>query len=143
MATRPPNTTFPLSSTVLDQLDRLGQEFLAGFYGRRVDRHPHDVEALVELGNLLTQLGRLEEGLVVDERLVALAPEDPTVRYNLACSLALLGKTELALSALERAHELGYDDPTHMLADADLASLRSEARFQRLVERLGGEPASP
>ena len=143
MASRQSNTAFPLSPAVIGELDRLGQEFLAGFYGRQVERHPDDVEALVELGNLLTQLGRLEEGLAIDQRLVALAPEDPNVRYNLACSLALLGRTELALSELERAHELGYDDAAHMLADADLASLRSEARFRRLVQRLGGEPASP
>ena len=143
MASPPSNTAFPLSAAVLGQLDRLGQEFLADFYGRQVERHPDDVDALVELGNLLTQLGRLEEGLAVDERLVALAPDDPNVRYNLACSLALLGRTELALSALEHALELGYDDAAHMIADADLASLRAEARFRRLVQRLGGEPASP
>ena len=87
--------------------------------------------------------GKPARALAAAEKAVALAPEDPNVRYNLACSLALLGRTELALSELERAHELGYDDAAHMLADADLASLRSEARFRRLVQRLGGEPASP
>jgi Flp pilus assembly protein TadD len=120
-----------------DRLEHLGQEFLVEFLQRALARHPDNLAALAELATLLTQLGRLEEGLAADPRLVRLAPRDPTVHYNLACSLALLARTGAALDALERAAELGYRDLDHMLADEDLASLRDEPRFQTLVARLG------
>jgi adenylate cyclase len=139
----PTHATFPLSAALRARLDRIGQEFLAEFYGREVARHPDNLAALTELADLLTRLGRLEEGLSADERLVALAPEDPNIRYNLACSQALLGRTEHALDTLERAVELGYDDAAHLLEDEDLASLRGERRFRAIVAALSGELGEP
>jgi len=127
---------FELSSETSEQLDRIGQEFLAEFLGRATRLHPANVAALAELAGTLTRLGRLEEGLAADERLVLLVPENPTVHYNLACSLALLGRHESALASLERSIQLGYDDLPHMLADEDLAVLREEPRFQQLLARL-------
>jgi len=128
---------FPLDSPELERrLAELGEEFLAEFLGRAAECHPENVEVLVELATLLTRLGRHREGLAIDERLVRLLPEDPTVRYNLACSLALLGQAEPALDALEHAHVLGYGDLEHLLEDEDLRSLRQHPRFAALVERL-------
>jgi Flp pilus assembly protein TadD len=128
--------SFSLSPELEERLDRLGLEFVAEFLGRAVERHPDNVEALAELANLLTRLGRLEEGLAADERLVRLAPADPTAHYNLACSLALLSRAEAALDALERAVALGYRDARHLLDDEDLASLRATPRFHALVASL-------
>lgn len=126
----------PLPPELEDRLDHLGQEFLAEFFGRALGRHPDNFEALSELATLLTRLGRLEEGLAADQRLASLAPDDPTVHYNLACSLALLARTEAALDALERAIALGYRDTEHLLADQDLASLSPAPRFQALLASL-------
>lgn len=125
-----------LSPALEERLGVLGLEFLAEILGLSTARHPDNFEALSELATVLTRLGRLDEGLVVDERLVGIAPLDPTVRYNLACSLALLGRIEPALDALERALELGYRDREHLLADVDLERVRSHPRFQALLERL-------
>jgi len=118
------------------RLERMGLEFLAEMLTRSLARHPDDFERLAELATTLTRLGRLKEGLAADERLVRLAPEDPTVHYNLACSLALLGRAEEALDALERAVELGYDDLAHLRGDGDLATLRHAPRFRALLERI-------
>jgi Flp pilus assembly protein TadD len=118
----------------------MGSEFVAQMLERSLAWHPDHFERLAELATTLTQLGRLEEGLAADERLVALAPKDPTVHYNLACSLALLGRPEDALDALERAVGFGYDDLPHLRSDEDLASLRARPRFRALVERLRREP---
>lgn len=125
-----------LDPATAERLDHLGAEFLADFLGRARVHHPDDLELMSELATLLTRLGRHAEGLALDERLATLAPLDPTVRYNLACSQALCGRVESALDTLEHAVELGYGDLEHLLDDEDLTSLRAEERFRTLVERL-------
>jgi Flp pilus assembly protein TadD len=119
-----------------ERIERLGLEFLAEILGRSLALHPDRVDVLAEYATLLTRLGRLAEGLEADRKLVTLAPEDPTVHYNLACSLALVGEGSAALDALERAVELGYRDAEHLLVDEDLAALRETPRFVRLVREL-------
>lgn len=123
------------------RMQALSLEFLARFYAAETARHPHNVDALAELGHVYTQQGRYPEGLAVDRRLVRLVPENPTVHYNLACSLALVERPDEALDALEAAVERGYDDVQQLLADGDLTSLREEPRFRELVSRLEGQGA--
>lgn len=118
------------------RLERAGHEFLAEILGVETERNPANIGALADLGHALTRLGRCEEGLAVDEKLVRLDPENPVVHYNLACSLALLERTQDAVRSLERAVELGYLDVDHLLADDDLAPLRGLKTFQSLVRRL-------
>jgi tetratricopeptide (TPR) repeat protein len=129
---------FPIHATLRDRLGQLGQEFLVDLYDRETTRHPLNLEVLAELAHVLTRLGRIEEGLEVDRRLVQLAPEDPTIHYNLACSLALLGEEDQALEALASSIELGYDDADQLAEDEDLASLREDVRFHELLAYLQG-----
>jgi beta-lactamase regulating signal transducer with metallopeptidase domain/tetratricopeptide (TPR) repeat protein len=56
-----------------------------------------------------------------------------TSRYNEACSRALAGERPLALDLLEKSILAGFDDPSLMRRDSDLASLHSEKRFDELV----------
>jgi tetratricopeptide (TPR) repeat protein len=136
-----PQEPFPILPAVRQQLDRAGLEFLAGFYERECERHPRNLPALAELAHALTRLGRLEAGLQADLRLMRLVPDNPTVHYNLACSLTLLGRPDEALDALEIAIECGYDDAAHMAHDEDLRTLEHEFRFQRMLRRLEAEAA--
>lgn len=55
--------------------------------------------------------------------------------YNLACAQARQGKTAAALASLEAAVAKGFRDAKNMAADADLASLRGEERFQAALEK--------
>lgn len=126
-----------LSVTLREELDRLGLLFLADFLAVETARHPKNLDALAELGQIYSRLGEWRKGLEVDRQLVRLVPENPTVHYNLACSLAVLGQTDPALEALERAVERGYADAEFMQGDADLESLRREPRFLELLGRLG------
>lgn len=118
-------------------MDRLGLEFLAEVYGVEARERPQNASALICLGMVLTQLGRYAEGLAVDRKLVELQPDDSNARYNLACSLALVGECALALAALEEAVRLGYDDGEHLANDLDLASLHGEPKFKELLSALG------
>ena len=118
------------------RLETVGLEFLAAFLHKETSRNPGNLQALAELAHVLTRMGRIEDGLSADRRLVELAPNSPTVHYNLACSLCLLGRSDPAIDALERAVELGYDDLEHLVGDTDLESLHRDTRFQSLIESL-------
>jgi Flp pilus assembly protein TadD len=50
--------------------------------------------------------------------------------YDVACALARAGDLEGALRLLHRAAELGFRNVSLAASDPDLASLRSESRFQ-------------
>ena len=128
-----------LDRSTRERLDRIGQEFLADILTRETVRRPENLVALSELAHVLTRIGRFEDGLEVDRRLVRAEPENPTAHYNLACSLALVGRGDQALDALEAAVNAGYDDAAYLVADEDLASLREEPRFEALLRRLRGE----
>jgi len=135
-STPTPDATWLLSPPLEREYGRLGDEFLASFLDQEVTRRPRSFEALELLGEVLTRLGRHTEGLAVDRRLVTLAPEDATVRYNLACSLALTQDTEAALQALTEAIGLGFENVDLLRTDDDLASLREDPRYVRLVAAL-------
>jgi tetratricopeptide (TPR) repeat protein len=124
------------SASLSERLDHLGQEFLIDFYRVVTDRQPENLEAMAELAQAHTRLGQWERGLELDRRLVRLLPEDPTIRYNLSCSLALTDRTLEALEALEAAITLGYDDVEYLLCDPDLTGLQNEPRFVEIVRRL-------
>lgn len=66
---------------------------------------------------------------------VALLPDDPTWRYNLACSLAYFPKRKIeALNELEAAIDLGFRDANAIENDNDLKRLSRERRFGELVK---------
>ena len=110
--------------------------FEVSLYESVLGRDPDNVEALLALGEALTRKGDYARGLEVDQRLSRLRPSDPVVRYNLACSLALLQRPDEAFEALGQSVELGYRDLQHLDADPDLASLRQDPRFAALRDRV-------
>jgi len=112
--------------------DRVELEFLEGVR-RRIGDEP---DLLRAMGDLYTRTGRYAEALEADRKLVELLPEDAMAWYNLACSLALVGRATDALDSLERAVELGYDDPEWMSRDEDLKSLHGEDRFEALLREI-------
>ena len=101
-----------------------------------VRRDPNYVEALQILGDDYTQRGRINEGLQVDQKLSELEPQNPTVFYNLACSLSLAGKLDEAAQAIESAIDLGYRDFKWLARDPDLKALRKHPHFERLREKM-------
>jgi hypothetical protein len=56
--------------------------------------------------------------------------------YNVACNYAQLGRNSDALVALEQAVDRGYGDKSWMEHDSDLDALRSEPRYQALLQRM-------
>ena len=129
---------FPFSEEAQEAVEAVGDRYEQALLELALERNPDDIEILARLGELYPRLGHAERGLAMDRRLVVLAPRDPLVRYNLACSLSLVGEAEEACKALGKAIQLGYDDLDHMLSDPDLRCARAHPMFQdvlRLFER--------
>jgi tetratricopeptide (TPR) repeat protein len=113
--------------------DRSQVDFELDFFTRVLAAAPEFPEVLRAQASNLTVKGRLQDGLTVDKKLVALRPADPTARYNLACRYALLKQPDLALVTLRKAIELGYRDFRYMEEDRDLDSIRKDPRFRKLL----------
>src|SRR5262249_13636755 len=77
-------------------------EFELAFFGGVVERSPDYVDVLRILGNLLTLKGRFTEGLRIDQRLVRLRPDDALAHYNLACTSALMKRSDQPIRTLRR-----------------------------------------
>jgi tetratricopeptide (TPR) repeat protein len=84
-------------------------------YNRAVDAAPDWVEAHINLGTTLYQLGRMEEAREHFERAVFFDPLNPLAEFNLGCVLEQLGREGEAIRHLLRAIELAP-----ALADAHL-----------------------
>jgi uncharacterized Ntn-hydrolase superfamily protein len=111
----------------------------------RVDDHP---EPFVELGRLLkyAQMNyawnegwtlftrrKAVEALTHMERAATLAPENPEVLYDLAVVRLAAGNRIDAIDALERALRFNPKLRQQASGDSDLAALRGNPEFERLV----------
>ncbi|GAB3750385.1 S41 family peptidase [Lysobacter olei] len=64
---------------------------------------------------------------------LAVVGGDPVLYYNAACASALAGRTEAAIDLLQKATAAGHTNVAAIRADADLASLRTDPRFETLL----------
>jgi tetratricopeptide (TPR) repeat protein len=90
-------------------------EQAAQAYRKAVDAAPEWVEARINLGTAMYQLGRMEEASEHFSIAVGFEPENALAEFNLGCVLEQLGKTAEAIVHLSRAVEL-----LPSLADAHL-----------------------
>lgn len=104
-------------------------------------RLPGDAVVVELLAETYTRVGRYEDGLKLDRKLVRLRPTHATAHYNLACSLSLTGRFPAALNSLRRALACGFDDVSWLFEDPDLAALRARRSFRQLVRDLQLEAA--
>jgi tetratricopeptide (TPR) repeat protein len=116
--------------------DRRDLDTVISFMEGLVRRDPDYVDALEILGDTYTQRGRFADGLRVDERLARLAPENPIVFYNLACSYSLTDEFDRAAFALDYAIKLGYHDFKWLTRDPDLKKLRAQPVFRELRKKI-------
>ncbi len=60
---------------------------------------------------------------------------DVGTAYNAACTASLAGEKAEAFTWLERAMDAGFSNTSHLVQDPDLAPLRADPAFARLVEK--------
>ncbi|HKQ96520.1 MAG TPA: DJ-1/PfpI family protein [Candidatus Polarisedimenticolia bacterium] len=102
-------------------------------YRAVLDRTPDDPFLWSQLGQTLAAAGQPAPAIEALER----ASKSETVRaralYNLACVYATTGRKNDALTALEGAVKAGFAPVARLTNDPDLASVRDDARFKKLV----------
>jgi adenylate cyclase len=82
----------------------------------------------------LAFLGEAERAREWISRALLIDPDNMNMRYNFACSLAVLKETEAALELLGPVLETSHIDRlNHARVDPDLDSLRDDPRFRRMV----------
>jgi len=101
-----------------------------------LDLNPDDARALNLGATIWSNLGETDRALEWARRSLVIDPEDPQLLYNVACVYAIEGMKEDAISCLERAIDKGYGHREWLLHDSDLNSLRSDKRFQALLDRM-------
>ena len=97
---------------------------------------PTHLEAMALLGDAFTRKGEFQKGLEFDIRLSQLRPDNKLIRYNLACSYALTGQNDKALTCLNKAIDLGYSDLEHLRQDHDLDAIKTDPRYQTIIKKL-------
>ena len=101
---------------------------------RHLEMNPHDSRALILGATQLCNVGELEKGLELAERAMGQDENEPAILYNAACFYALQDDVDRALELLARAFEHGWGDRAWVETDSDLESLRSDPRFNALLE---------
>ena len=57
------------------------------------------------------------------------------VHYNRACCFAQMGEVDDGLECLNLAIENGFDDFKYLRSDADVAALRKDSRFEKMMDK--------
>jgi tetratricopeptide (TPR) repeat protein len=94
--------------------------------------NPRDGDALSLRAIGEARVGRRAPAREQIDRATALSPENPDVQYQRAVTLGILGDSDEALRALERALALGYS-ATLARSDDRLDPLRQSKRFDAIV----------
>ncbi len=105
-----------------------------GVLEKQLELVPEDVRARILLAGQYAAAARGDEAVRQLQTAVALRPGDSNVLYNAACTYALLGSKAEALETLKKAFDAGYGNFEWVARDPDLAVLRDDPEFQRLVQ---------
>jgi len=96
--------------------------------------HPDDDPA-ADRAAIVSRLARGEFGASIPliESYLADHPDDPVMRYNLACALAQAGERDAAAKAVLDAVKAGFHDFSVMRRDPDLRPIRDHPRFRAVL----------
>lgn len=97
-----------------------------------VRRNPESSQGWIALGWCLKRLGKIDRAAAVLAKATTAIPDDPTLHYNFACYLSLLGQAEFAISELLWALDLNPDYRRRLAKERDFDSLRGMPAFQSI-----------
>jgi tetratricopeptide (TPR) repeat protein len=103
-------------------------------YNRSLEIRPHDATTLYNRGTTHTKLKKYGEALADYNSSLELKLDQPSTLYNVACLLSLWGKTDDALTYLEKAIERDGKYRQMAKTDKDLDNIRDDIRLKKLME---------
>jgi tetratricopeptide (TPR) repeat protein len=96
----------------------------------------HDGQYWFSRGYELHQSDRYIEAIEAFSHSISLRYRQATCMYNVACGYALLNDKDNALFWLERSLAVGFDRSDLLKSDSDLDPLRSDPRFQAIIQKV-------
>ena len=106
----------------------------SALYKKATATNPSDGKAWYGLGSASLQLGDLPAAIKAFEKSFELGVNPAYSLYNLACAYARAGKKDEALTTLQKLTGVAPRLALQAPKDEDLASVRSEPRFGKLME---------
>jgi Flp pilus assembly protein TadD len=103
---------------------------------------PENAKAWMMLAYTVHSAGDLDRALELHKKAATFEKVRGTALYNAACVHALQGDADAAFAALDQAIAAGFHHAEHLEKDADLASLRSDARFAQMMAAAEAKHAS-
>jgi hypothetical protein len=107
-------------------------------YREILAKSPEDRLSLLRIAQAERELGRHEEALATLEQARTANSPEAMVDVERARNLLALGRRDDALAALDAADHVGLRALTLLESDKDFASVRSDARFERVVRNVRG-----
>jgi len=98
--------------------------------------HPEDARATYLGAVVWCQLGEGARAVEWADRAVAMDPDEPVTRYNVACVYSLQGRLDESIDCLQKALKLGFAHREWIEHDADLNALHGDQRFQAMLKTL-------
>lgn len=119
-----------LTYASMKDYDNAIQEFT-----RAIDLHGGYAEAYANRGVAYLQQRKFNKALDDLRRAEGLSPRDRMIHYNLAATFSLQNQRDRALDALDRALALGFNDYDALRTDPDLANVRRDGEFRKVLEK--------
>lgn len=129
-----------LQGEVYRQLERYDDAIL--HLRRAVERDPDDVRAYLALGWCYKRSDRLDLAIEALESAMAVAHEEATVHYNLACYWSLARNAKLAVRFLTSALELDGRFRDLVAAESDFDPIRESPEFGAALADGAASPAA-
>jgi len=109
-------------------------------FNNAIDDYPNYAEAYSNRGALYMQQKKYNKAEKDLSKADNLKPKDPIIQYNLAALYSIQKKNDLALEALNKALELGFNNydalrPRGKGSDPDLRNLRKDPGYKEILEK--------
>jgi len=100
-----------------------------------IEKYPNYAVAYSNRGVAYMQQKKLNKAMDDLLRASEIDPKDPNIHYNLVALYSLQNQLDRALDSLDKALSLGFNDSDALRKDPDLANLRKNSEFRKILEK--------